>query len=132
MKKIFRKLILIELVLLVLMIISIFIESEEIAYMNEQLSSGFSDVYILIGGIFAVIVLLMYLVNLFLLYKFKNIGKPMYLALFLVMALGSLLGGPIVHEPSDYLIDGLGWAMSGAILVFLYFTPIKKEFERRN
>ena len=132
MKKIFRKLILIELVLLVLMIISIFIESEEIAYMNEQLSSGFSDLYILIGGIFAVIVLLMYLVNLFLLYKFKNIGKPMYLVLLLVMALGSLLGGPIVHEPSDYLIDGLGWAMSGAILVFLYFTPIKKEFERRN
>ena len=132
MKKIFRKLILIELVLLVLMIISIFIESEEIAYMNEQLSSGFSDVYILIGGIFAVIVLLMYLVNLFLLYKFKSIGKPMYLALLLVMALGSLLGGPIVHEPSDYLIDGLGWAMSGAILVFLYFSPIKKEFERRN
>ena len=132
MKKIFRKLILIELALIVLMLISIFIESEEIAYMNEQLSSGFSDVYILIGGIFAVIVLLMYLVNLFLLYKFKNIGKPMYLVLLLVMALGSLLGGPIVHEPSDYLIDGLGWAMSGAILVFLYFTPIKKEFERRS
>ena len=132
MKKIFRKIILIDLALFVLLFISIFIESEEIAYMNEQLSSGFSDLYILIGGIFAVIVLLMYLVNLFLLYKFKSIGKPMYLALFLVMALGSLLGGPIVHEPSDYLIDGLGWAMSGAILVFLYFSPIKKEFERRN
>ena len=132
MKKIFRKLILIELALIVLMLISIFIESEEIAYMNEQLSSGFSDLYILIGGIFAVIVLLMYLVNLFLLYKFKNIGKPMYLVLLLVMALGSLLGGPVVYEPSDYLIDGLEWAMSGAILVFLYFTPIKKVFERRN
>ena len=132
MKKIFRKLILIELALIVLMFISIFIESEEIAYMNEQLSSGFSDVYILIGGIFAVIVLLMYLVNLFLLYKFKNIGKPMYLVLLLVMALGSLLGGPNVYEPSDYLIDGLGWSMSGAILAFLYFTPIKKELEKRN
>ena len=38
----------------------------------------------------------------------------MYLVLLLVMALGSLLGGPIVYEPSDYLIDGLGslgWAM---------------------
>ena len=132
MKKIFKKLILIDLALFVLLFISIFIESEEIAYMNEQLSSGFSDLYILIGGIFAVIVLLMYLVNLFLLYKFKNIGKPMYLVLLLVMALGSLLGGPIVYEPSDYLIDGLGCAMSGAILVFLYFTPIKKEFERRS
>ena len=132
MKKIFKKFILIDLALYALCFIAIFIESEEIAYMNEQLSLGFSDAYILIFSVFAVIVLLMYLVNLFLLYKFKSIGKPMYLVLFLVMSLGSLLGGPVVYEPSDYLIDGLEWAMSGAILVFLYFTPIKKVFERRN
>ena len=132
MKKIFKKFILIDLALYALCFIAIFIESEEVTYMNEQLSLGFSDAYILIFSVFAVIVLLMYLVNLFLLYKFKSIGKPMYLVLFLVMSLGSLLGGPVVYEPSDYLIDGLEWAMSGAILVFLYFTPIKKVFERRN
>ena len=78
MKKIFRKIILIDLALFVLLFISIFIESEEVAYMNEQLSLGFSDAYILIGIVVAVIVLLIYLVNLFLLYKFKSIGKPMY------------------------------------------------------
>ena len=68
MKKIFRKIILIDLALFVLLFISIFIESEEVAYMNEQLSLGFSDAYILIGSVVAVIVLLIYLVNLFLLY----------------------------------------------------------------
>ena len=97
MKKIFRKLILIELVLIVLMLISIFIESEEIAYMNEQLSSDFSDVYILIGGVFAIIVLLMYLVNLFLLYKFKSIGKVMYLVLFVIMSLTYIAQGSFVY-----------------------------------
>ena len=70
MKKIFKKFILIDLALYALCIIAIFIESEEVAYMNEQLSLGFSDAYILIGSVVAVIVLLIYLVNLFLLYKF--------------------------------------------------------------
>ena len=31
---------------------------------------------------------------------------------------------------ADYILDGLSWTLNGAILVFLYFTPIKKEFEK--
>ena len=131
MKKIFKKFILIDLALFALCFIAIFIESEEVAYMNEQLSSGFSDVYILIGGIFAVIVLLMYLVNLFLLYKFKSIGKAMYLVLFVITSLTYIAQGSFVYGPYDSLFGSLSWAVSGAILVFLYFTPIKYEFERR-
>tara|TARA_B100000446_G_scaffold166289_1_gene169356 strand:- start:883 stop:1002 length:120 start_codon:yes stop_codon:yes gene_type:complete len=38
--------------------------------------------------------------------------------------------GTYAYEPFTYIIEGLGWAASGAILVFLYFTPIKKEFEK--
>ena len=122
---------LIELALIVLMLISIFIESEEITYMNQQLSLGFSDAYILIFSVFAVIVLLMYLVNLFLLYKFKSIGKVMYLVLFVIMSLTYIAQGSFVYGPYDSLFGSLSWAVSGAILVFLYFTPIKYEFERR-
>jgi hypothetical protein len=33
-------------------------------------------------------------------------------------------------DPWLYVIDGLGWANSGAILILLYFSPIKKEFEK--
>ena len=130
MKKIFRKLILIDLALFVLLFISIFIESEEIAYMNEQLSLGFSDAYILIGSVVSVIVLLIYLVNLFLLYKFKSIAKAMYLVLFVITSLTYIAQGSFVYGPYDSLFGSLSWAVSGAILVFLYFTPIKYEFER--
>ena len=72
MKKIFKKFILIDLALYVLCFIAIFIESEEVAYMNEQLVLGFSDTYMIVAGIIAVIILLAHLVNLFLLYKFKS------------------------------------------------------------
>ena len=80
-------------------------------------------------GITALFFLAIYLVNLYLLYKFKNIGKQMYLFLFIFGSVFSLLMGINAYDPIFYLIDGLSWATSGAILVFLYFTPIKKEFE---
>ena len=131
MKKIFKQFILIDLALYALCFIAIFIESEEVAYMNEQLVLGFSDTYMIVAGIIAVIILLAHLVNLFLLYKFKSIGKPMYLVLFVIMSLTYILQGSFVYGPYDSLFGSLSWAVSGAILVFLYFTPIKYEFRRR-
>ena len=130
MKKIFKKFILIDLALYALCFIAIFIESEEVAYMNEQLGLGFSDTYMIVAGIIAVIILLAHLVNLFLLYKFKNIGKAMYLVLFVITSLTYIAQGSFVYGPYDSLFGSLSWAVSGAILVFLYFTPIKYEFER--
>ena len=131
MKKIFKKFILIDLALFVLCFVAIFIESEEVAYMNEQLVLGFSDTYMIVAGIIAVIILLAHLVNLFLLYKFKGIGKAMYLVLFVITSLTYIFQGSFVYGPYDSLFGSLSWAVSGAILVFLYFTPIKYEFERR-
>ena len=74
--------------------------------------------------------LLIYLINLFLLYKFKSIGKQLYLILFIVFMVLILLSPPSAMDPLLYTLDGLGMANSGAILVFLYFTPIKKEFDK--
>ena len=81
-------------------------------------------------GIISLLFLALYFLNLYLLYKFKNIGKQMYLFLFIFLSIYSLLLGTNAYDPIFYLLDGLGWAISGAILVFLYFTPIKKEFEK--
>ena len=80
--------------------------------------------------VIALVFFLLYLVNLYLLYKFKNIGKQMYLFLFILGSILLLLLGIVASDPIILLLDGLGWANSGAILVFLYFTPIKKEFEK--
>ncbi len=127
-KIIFKRLILLDLSLLILLFISIFYESEIVVAFNESVnpSNNMTDTL----EIIAIIFLVLYLVNLYLLYKFKSIGKQMYLFLFILGSVLVLLTGINASDPMLYLIDGLGWSCSGAILVFLYFTPIKKEFEK--
>ena len=127
-KIIFKRLILLDLSLLILIFISAFFESEIVIAFNEGISqsNNMNDMLVVIALVF----LVLYLVNLYLLYKFKNIGKQMYLFLFILGSILMLLMGIGAYDPIFYLLDGLGWASSGAILVFLYFTPIKKEFEK--
>ena len=125
-KTIFKRLILLDLLLIVLMIVAIFFESKEVVDFNRYFENDFSNAMLIIFGIG----LLIYLINLFLLYKFKTIGKQIYLILFIVLGVLSLLLPPHATDSWLYVLDGLGWANSGAILVFLYFTPIKKEFDK--
>ena len=127
-KIIFKRLILLDLSLLILMIIAVFYESEVVVAFNESVNPS-SDISNMLDWI-ALIILVLFLVNLYLLYKFKSIGKQMYLFLFIIGSILSLLMGINAADPILYLLDGFGWACSGAILVFLYFTPIKKEFEK--
>ncbi len=127
-KIIFKRLILFDLSLFILIFISAFFESEIVIAFNEGMSqsNNMNDMLTVIALVF----LVLYLVNLYLLYKFKNIGKQMFLFLFILGSTLALLMGISAYDPIFYLLDGLGWATSGAILVFLYFTPIKKEFEK--
>ena len=124
----FKRLILLDLLLFILMIVAVFYESEVVVAFNESVNPS-SDISNMLDWI-ALIILVLFLVNLYLLYKFKSIGKQMYLFLFIISSILSLLMGINAADPIIYLLDGFGWACSGAILVFLYFTPIKKEFEK--
>ena len=126
-KKIFKRLILLDLLLIVLIIASVFFESAEVIDFNAYFENDYSNALLIIYGIG----LLIYLINLLLLYKFKSIGKQIYLILFIVFTVLILLSPPNAMDPLLYVLDGLGMANSGAILVFLYFTPIKKEFDKK-
>ena len=125
-KTIFKRLILLDLLLIILLIVSAFFESEEVADFNKYFESEFSNSLLIIFGI----LMLIYLINLFLLYKFKSIGKQIYFILFIVFIVLNLLLPPSAMDSWLYVLDGLGMANSGAILVLLYFSPIKKEFEK--
>ena len=124
-KTIFKRLVLLDLSLLILIIVSVFFESEEVLRFNESLDP-ISNMILTLSGIF----LLVYLINLFLLYRFISIGKQMYLIVFVLGIIFSLIVGAGAVDPWLYVIDGLGWSVCGAILVLLYFSPIKKEFEK--
>ncbi len=128
-KTIFKRLILLNLLLIILVIVSLFFESEEVARFNENLDQNLDQISYMMF-IIVVIWMLVSLINLFLLYKFKSIGKQIYLILFIVLMVLSLLSPPNAMDSWLYVLDGLGMANSGAILVLLYFSPIKKEFEK--
>ena len=125
-KTIFKRLILLDLLLIILMVVAFAFESTEVADFNKYFESEFSNSLLIIGGI----LMLIYLINLFLLYKFKSIGKQIYIILFIVLLVLSLLSPPNAMDSWLHVIDGLGWATEGAILILLYFSPIKKEFEK--
>ena len=125
-KTIFKRLILLDLLLIILLVVSVFFESEEVADFNKYFESEFSDSLLIIFGI----LMLIYLFYLFLLYRFISIGKQMYLFIYIIGFVLSLLGGPIASDPWAYALDAIEMSVVGAILVLLYFSPIKKEFDK--
>ena len=127
-KTIFKRLVLLNLSIFILSGISIFFESEVVINFNESVNppNSMDDII----GIIALIFLVSYLINVYLLYKFKNFGKQMYLFLSIFILILTLLMGTNAYGPIENVLGGLSWATNGAILVFLYFTPIKKEFEK--
>jgi len=124
-KTIFKRLILTDIALSILIVVSAFYESEQVI--------NFNDNYFLMSdtmGLIFLVILIVYLVNYYFLYNFKKIGKQIFVILFLISIILLLLTGSSAVDAKDYILDGLSWTLNGAILVFLYFTPIKKEFEK--
>ena len=122
--KVFKRLILANLFIILFFIVSPFIISEslKVSYFNNSIELG--DSYLL----FVTLWLIASIINMYLLYTFKKPGKQMYLYIFIASIILALFGGPIASDPIFYIIDGLGMAVNGALLVMLYYTPISKKF----
>ena len=127
-EKVFRNLILADLAILVAMVIATFNESDYITALVEQVDQGIYDTGA--GMMFALVFLIVYLVNLFMLYKYVSFGKTLYLILFGISIVLSLMSGTVVSSAFQETLAWLGGAVSGAILVLLYYSPIKSKFEK--
>ena len=128
-EKVFKNIILLDLALVVLIIFSVFIEPVEITNISDNLDFGIfgdGDSFLFIAIYLGL--LIVYLINLLLLYKFVSFGKPLYLILFLIAIFLGLVSGPIVMTPLSSTLEWLGGVTAGAILVLLYFSPIKDKF----
>ena len=93
---------------------------------NYEETNEFNEMLEMIAFIY----LVAYLVCLYFLYKFKPFGKQFFLFLFVIGSILSLLIPGGIVTPVDYVIDGLSWANAGVLLTLLYFSPIKKEFDK--
>jgi hypothetical protein len=121
--KIFKNIILTQLAIMVTGI-AIVIANESGNSVEEDLSFSLIETISVIIG-------LGYLISLFMLYKFKPIGKKLFVSTFILNIV------IILFEPVDYsnytavisTFENLLYTVDGIILATLYFTSIKEKFE---
>ena len=127
-EKIFKNLILIDFGVLILIVISSLYQPQDITNMSDALNDGllanFEDISIIVS----LVLFFLYLITLNLLYRFMSYGKPLYLFLIVSGLLFNYLNGSVIYTSFGGLLDQLGGIISGAILILLYYSPIKNNF----
>ena len=127
-EKIFKNIILTQVVLFVTLI-AIGIADESANPVNEDLSFN------LIDGI-SLIFFIGYIISIILLYKFKSLGKKLFVLIFILGFITSLFEGQdsfIIEfssfTPTISAVENLLYVVDGMILAALYFTSIKEKFD---
>ena len=69
------------------------------------------------------------MVNLYFLYKFKPIGKTLYLPLIILGFILSTLVSSEQNTSVDLLFEWIDGLLSGLVIALLYFTDIKDKFK---
>ena len=130
-EKIFKNIIIVNLGTFIIAIISVFYESDEIFKISDNLSGGIllsNDGTSTAELIILLTYFIIFFVSLYFIYKFKPFGKKLYTISFIAGSIITLISGPSIMGAVVYFLIELHMASVGAILAFLYFTPIKKKF----
>ena len=124
-EKIFKNLLIAQIFLLILIGVKVMFEftllNEELYLISYNLPLPISDIYV--GALF-VIILIAFFTALYLLFNFKKIGRNIFLFLIIFGTLAGFFMGPTIADPIDYLLEYLLAVADGAILVFIYFSPL--------
>ena len=123
-KILFKRLILLDFLIILVIFSAAFFESKEVLNFNENIL--ISNSLLMLFGVWLVGTFF----SLYLLYNFKELGKPMYLMLFISELVLSLIMGPLASDAWIFVLEAIRFAISGALIFTLYFTPIKKEFDK--
>ena len=110
-----------------------------IAGVNEGLAEGLSGSadpeppnLDAVGAFGLIYQLILYPINVYLVYTFKRIGRPM-LVLLTIASAGLTLLTPLdsIHAMSrlDHVLTSVSWLMSGAVLSMMYFTKLRHKFD---
>ena len=127
-EKLFKNLILLDFGVLILIVISSMYQPQEITNMYNNLDGGFLSNFDTISRIISLGLFLLYLFTLNLLYRFISYAKPLYLFLIICGLLLNYLNGSVIYTSFGGLLDQIGGIISGAILILLYYSPIKNNF----
>ena len=129
-EKIFKNLILIDFTILILIVISTFYQSNQYSEVYQYLDKGLLANYGNFKSIISIILFFLYLFTLNLLYRFIYYGKSLYLLIIIAGLLLNYFNGSVIYTAYGGILDQIGGIISGAILVLLYFSPVKENFKR--
>lgn len=126
MEKIFKNLVIASAVLLTYFFIAPDYLPENLQAINDaKIEELFNTNFFLIG--FILWVLAIY-VSYYLIYKFKKIGRTIFLiTIIVIFPLNFYLGAEVLH-PIDSSVDFLLSLVDGALLTLMYVSPLKDRF----
>ena len=129
-EKIFKRIIIVDfLVVFVALVYLLGLEIVSSTPVVEQTFSSSSGAL----EIFSLLLLFLYFVNLYLLFKFKSFGKKMYVPL-LCLTYVSVFAYPIedleLGNHVIFFLNTFGPILSGAIIAILYLTDVGKKFDQ--
>ena len=128
-EKIFKNLILADFIVMILMVISSMYQPSEFSNLYENLNDGLLSNFENISRILSISLFFLYLFTLNLLYRFISYGKTLYLFLVVAGIILNYLSGSVIYTASSGMLDQIGGLISGAILILLYFSPVKDIFK---
>ena len=97
-------------------------------YLYENLNDGLLSNFENFSRIVSISLFFLYLFTLNLLYRFISYGKPLYLFLVVAGIVLNYFSGSVIYTAFSGMLDQIGGLISGAILILLYFSPIKDNF----
>ena len=128
-EKIFKNLILADFIIIILMVISSMNQPSEYLEIYDNLDDGLLSNFKYFSQILSICLFFLYLLTLNLLYRFISYGKPLYFFLVISGLALNYLNGSVIYTPFSGILDQLGGIISGAILILLYFSPVKNNFK---
>jgi len=127
-EKIFKNLILADFIVIILMVIASMYQPDEISNIYKNLNDGLLSNFENFSRIVSISLFFLYLFTLNLLYRFISYGKNLYLFLVLAGLMLNYFSGSVVYSAFSGILDQIGGLISGAILILLFFSPIKNNF----
>ena len=127
-EKIFKNLILADFIVIILMVIASMYQPDEISNIYKNLNDGLLSNFENFSRIVSISLFFLYLFTLNLLYRFISYGKNLYLFLVLAGLMLNYFSGSVVYSAFSGILDQIGGLISGAILILLFYSPIKNNF----
>ena len=82
--------------------------------------------------IMLLLILIGYLVSLFLLYRFNDYGRQLYLVVNFIALFTYFSQGYVVFDSLEYVLDVISTIFIGFIIAIIYFSNLSKEFKKKK